>query len=49
MRIYLGDDAEIDVEVEVEGSERDVGSETAVFPFVAEGVGNQGSVTGFHH
>lgn len=39
MGIYLGDDAEINVEVEIECFEGNVGSETAVFPFVAEGVG----------
>lgn len=37
--VYLGDDAEVDVEVEVECAEGDVGAEGAIFPFVAEGVG----------
>ncbi len=34
--IYLGDNAKVDVEVEVESFEGDVGAETAIFPFVAE-------------
>lgn len=39
MRVYLGDDAEVNVEVEVECFEWDIGAEGAVFPFVSEGVG----------
>lgn len=49
MRVYLGDDGEVDVEVEIQSFERDVGAETAVFPFVAEGIRDQGTGAGFHH
>ena len=38
VRIYLRDDAKLGVELGVEGFEWDVGAETTVFPFVAEGV-----------
>ena len=40
MRVYLGDDAEVYVEMKIECFEGNVGSETTVFPFVAEGVGD---------
>lgn len=38
VRVDLGDDAELGVELRVEGFERDVGAQGAVFPFVAEAV-----------
>ena len=37
--VDLGDDAEVDVEVQVQRARGDVGAEGAVFPFCAEGVG----------
>jgi hypothetical protein len=47
--IDLGDNTKIDVEVEVEGFERNVSAEGAVFPFVTEGVGYECSFSGLHH
>lgn len=40
MWVDLRDNAEIDVEVKVECFQGYVGSETAVFPLMAEGVGD---------
>lgn len=39
VRVYLGNDAEVDIEMEIQGAERNVSAERTVFPFVAEGVG----------
>lgn len=49
VRVYLADDGEVDVEMRVEGLDGDVGSEAAVFPFVAKGIGDESSVSGLHH
>ena len=49
MRVDLGDDAEIDVEVCVQRLEGDVGPQTPVLPFVAERVRRQSAGAGFHH
>jgi len=47
--VHLGDDGEVDVEVKVQSFERDVGAETAIFPFMAEGIGDQGTGACLHH
>lgn len=47
--IDLADDAEVDVEVEIQSLDRYVCSETAIFPFVAEGIRNQVAFAGLHH
>ena len=49
VRVYLGDDGEADVEVEVQRLQRDVGAERAVFPLVAKGVGGECAVAVFLH
>lgn len=49
MRIYLTDDAEIDVEVEIERFEGDICAKTSVLPLVTEGVRSEGTISLFHH
>lgn len=38
MWIDLRDDGEVDIEVEIERFDRDIGSKATVFPFVTEGI-----------
>ena len=49
MRVYLGDDGEVDVEVQVESLDGDVGAQGAVLPLVTEGVRFEGAVAVLHH
>lgn len=47
--IDLADNGKVYVEVRVQCLDRDVGSERAVFPFVAEGIGRKRAVSELHH
>jgi hypothetical protein len=49
MWVDLRDNAEVDVEMKVECFERDIGTKTAVLPFVAERIGEKTSVSSLHH
>lgn len=49
MWIYLRHYAEVDIEMKIESFEGDIGSKTAVFPFVAEGIRHEGAVSSLHH
>jgi len=49
MWVDLRYNAEVDVEMEVECFERDVGSKTAVFPLVAERIWLETTISSFHH
>lgn len=49
MRVDLGDDREIYVEVGIESFEGDIGAERTIFPFVAETEGGNTGGFSFSH
>ena len=49
MWVHLGNDGKVGVEMEIQSFEGYISPQTAVFPFVAEGIRREGSVALFHH